>query len=70
MNQLLLWTGRIAGLVGLVAVGCAVLLRASGLWYVGSLQLGTLLQGGIAAMVLGTWAYAASIAERERAGRG
>ena len=71
MNQLLMWMGRIAGLVGLVAVGCAVMLRAAGAWHVGGLQLGTLLNAGIAAMVLGAWAYAASIAEREpRPGRG
>jgi hypothetical protein len=66
MIQLLLWIGRIAGLVGLGTAGCAVLLRATGVWYLGSIQLGTLLQAGVAAMVLGAWAYAASMAERER----
>ena len=63
MFRLLLWIGRIAGLVGLTAAGCAVLMRASGVWYAGSLSLGTLLNAGVAAMVLGTWAYAASLAE-------
>ena len=66
MIHLLKWTGRVAGLVGLGATACAVGLRATGTWYLGTLQLGTLLQGGIAAMVLGTWAYAASLAERDR----
>ncbi len=69
MNHLLIWVGRIAGLVGLLAVGCAVILRASGAWYLGGLQLGTLLNAGIAAMVLGTYAYAASLAERRRPDR-
>ena len=63
MIHLLKWIGRIAGLVGLGAVGCAVLLRATGSWYLGSIQLGTLLQAGMAATLLGAWAYAASIAE-------
>ncbi len=66
MNPLLIWIGRIAGLVGLVTVGCAVMLRAAGMWHLGGLQLGTLLNAGVAAMVLGTWAYAASIAEGKR----
>lgn len=69
MNDLLLWTGRVAGLVGSVAAVVAVLLRASGVWHVGALPVGTLLNGGVAAMVLGTLAYAASLAERQRAGR-
>ena len=69
MNHLLIWMGRVAGLVGLLVVGGAVMLRASGVWHLGGLQLGTLLNAGVAAMVLGTWAYAASLAERERAGR-
>ena len=64
MIGLLLWIGRIAGLVGLATAGCAVVMRASGLWYLGSLSLGTLLNAGVAAMVLGTWAYAASLAEK------
>lgn len=69
MNTLLIWIGRLAGLVGLAAVVCAVVLRATGSWHVGGLQIGTLLNGGIAALVLGAWAYAASIAERAHADR-
>jgi hypothetical protein len=66
MNYVLIWIGRIAGLLGMVAVGCAVIARATGVWYLGGLQLGTLMNAGIAAMVLGAWAYAASVAERKR----
>jgi hypothetical protein len=66
MNTLLIWIGRLAGLVGLAAIGCAVAVRASGAWYLAGMQLGTLMQAGVAAMVLGVWAYAASIAERDR----
>ncbi len=66
MINLLLWTGRIAGLLGIAAAAASVLLRASGVWHVGGLQLGTLLQAGIAALACGAWAYAAAIAERPR----
>jgi hypothetical protein len=66
MINLLLWIGRIAGLLGIAAAAAAVLLRASGVWHVGGLQLGTLLQAGIAALACGAWAYAAAVAERPR----
>jgi len=45
----------------------AVVLRAAGQWHLGSLQLGTLFQAGVAAMVLGGLAYAAAAAERKQA---
>jgi hypothetical protein len=35
------------------------------MWYLGGLQLGTLMNAGVAAMVLGIWAYVASLAERK-----
>jgi hypothetical protein len=69
MSQLLLWIGRLAGLVGVGASGCAVVLRASGSYHLGSLQLGTLLNAGVAAMVLGALAYVAAMAESGPAGR-
>ena len=69
MSPLLIWIGRLAGLVGVGATGCAVVLRASGAHYLGSLQLGTLLNAGIAAMVLGALAYAAAMAEFGGPGR-
>jgi hypothetical protein len=69
MNILLIWIGRLAGLLGLAAISCAVVLRAMGIWHFGSLQIGTLMNAGVAAMVLGAWAYSASIAERRGADR-
>jgi hypothetical protein len=69
MSQLLIWIGRLAGLVGVGTAVCAVLVRATGAYHLGSMQLGTLLNAGVAAMVLGALAYAAAIAEREVAGR-
>jgi len=37
-----------------------------GVFYIGTLQIGTLLQASIAAMVLGALAYAAAVAESHR----
>jgi hypothetical protein len=67
MNSLLMWTGRVAGLVGAITACVAVLMRAAGTWHLGSLQIGTVLQAGLTAMVLATLAYVAAMAER-RAG--
>ncbi|MEO7854829.1 MAG: hypothetical protein ABIR94_21660 [Rubrivivax sp.] len=67
MNPMLMWTGRVAGCVGAITACAAVLMRAAGMWHVGSLQIGTVLQAGLAAMVLATLAYVAAMAER-RAG--
>ena len=67
MINLLVWTGRVAGLVGVGTAAAAVVLRAAGQWHLGSLQLGTLFQAGVAAMVLGGLAYAAATAERKQA---
>jgi hypothetical protein len=64
MEMLLLWIGRVAGLVGtLVALG-AVVLRAQGLFTVGHFQTGTVLQAAIALMLIGCLGYIAAIGER------
>ena len=64
MNRLLIWIGRLAGLLGLAALACAVALRLASIWHVGGLQIGTLVNAGVAATVIGAWAYVASLAER------
>ena len=66
MIKLLMWIGRIAGLVGVGGAGTAVLLRTMGQWHLGNLQIGTLLQAGVAAMVLAALAYVAALAEGNR----
>jgi hypothetical protein len=70
MTGLLLWVGRLAGLVGVALAALSVVFRLTGSWHVGSYAVGTLLMGGIAAMVLGTLAYAAVAAERHHLGGG
>ena len=66
MSNLLILIGRVAGLLGVVLGAVAVVVRATGTFTVGTLQVGTLLQAAIASMVLGTLAYAAAVAERRR----
>lgn len=64
MNVVLLWIGRLAGLLGVVIFAAACLARAASVWRLGSFQVSAVLQGGLALMVLGALAYAAHIAER------
>lgn len=66
MENLLLWVGRLAGLVGVLVCAVAFVGRVSGTWILGGFQVGTLLQGGMAAMLLGCLAYIANLAERPR----
>jgi hypothetical protein len=64
MELLLLWIGRLAGLVGALATCVAFGARAAGVWHLGSVPIGSLLQAGIALTSLGALAYVAGIAER------
>ena len=66
MEKLLLWVGRLAGLAGVLVVLAAVLARGSGSYIVSGMQVGTLLQVGIATMVVACLAYLAYLAERPR----
>ena len=63
MENVLRWVGRIAGAMGLVLCAIAVVARAAGMFVLGSFQVGTLLQGGMAALLIGCLAYLAVIAE-------
>jgi hypothetical protein len=66
MGKLLLWVGRLAGLIGVVLCAGAFVGRLTGIWALGGFQIGTVLQAGIAGMVLGCLAYCAHLAERAR----
>lgn len=69
MNELLLWIGRAAGVGGVLLCGVAAVLRLSGHYWLGSFQVGTLLQAGIAAMVAGCLCFLVMLTERTKAGR-
>lgn len=64
MQKLLLWVGRIGGGVGVIVCAIAILMRMRGVYNFAGFQIGTLLLGGVAAMVLGCLGYVAAIAER------
>lgn len=62
--KLLLWIARLSGAIGALLSVVAVVCRASGLFWLGGMQAGTLLLAGIGAMTLGVLAYVALMAER------
>jgi hypothetical protein len=66
MVDLLLWIGRLAGLLGFVVCAAAIAARVTGNWYLYGVPIGSLLQVGMAAMILACLGYAASLAERAR----
>lgn len=51
MNAMLL-LGRLIGLVGVLACVAAMLLRLTGVYYLGPLGTGAVLQGGMAALLI------------------
>lgn len=53
MDKVLLWCGRLAGLLGFLLCLVSGAIRASGAFWIGSFQAGTVLQAGIAALVFG-----------------
>jgi ribosomal protein L27 len=64
MGNLLLWIGRLGGILGVLVSAGAVVARYRGTYNVGGFQVGTLLLAGIAAMVVGCLGYLAFMAER------
>ena len=68
MHGMLMWIGRLAGLLGVVLTGIAVAARLAGTYQLGSFQALTLLDAGTAAMVMGGLAYVAALAEQGRPG--
>ncbi|CDH47470.1 MAG: hypothetical protein IPL59_15780 [Candidatus Competibacteraceae bacterium] len=68
MEMLLLWIGRLAGLVGVVACLIAIGARLGGAFWIAGFQVGTLLQAGIAAMVLGCLAHLVVLTLRSAGG--
>ena len=66
METILLWIGRLSGLIGVLLCAIAVIWRISGSFSLGGFQVGTILQAGIAAVVVGCLGYSAAFAERSR----
>jgi len=66
VENLLLLAGRIAGVVGVLICVWAVVSRFTGGYYVGSFQTGTLLMGGMTAMLLACLCFLAVLIGRVR----
>jgi hypothetical protein len=66
MESLLLWIGRIAGVAGLILSGWATLSRVTGAYYAGGFQVGTLLLGGITAMLAACLLLLLALTQRSR----
>jgi hypothetical protein len=64
MQALLMWIGRLAGIVGVVVVGVAAIGRLDGVYRLGGFEVGTILQAGMAAILIGCLGYVAAVAER------
>ncbi len=69
METLLIWTARITGLAGVVFYVIAGAVRLSGAYWLGGFQVITLLQAGVASMVLGCFCLLMVLLERN-GGRG
>jgi hypothetical protein len=63
MKTVLLLVGRLSGLAGVILCAAAFVGRLTGTWMLGGFQVGTVLQAGMAAMLLGCLAYCAHLAE-------
>jgi hypothetical protein len=64
METLLIAIGRLAGLAGAVMCVVAGVARLTGAYWLGGFQLATLLQAGVAAMVLGCLCFLQALLER------
>lgn len=62
--DILLKLGRIAGVVGVLLCIAGAAIRLGGAYYIAGFQVGTLLQGGIAAMILGCLCFLAVLTHR------
>jgi len=52
MNVLLLWVARLAGIAGVLLCAWAVVNRIKGSYFAAGFQVGTLLQGGMTAILI------------------
>ena len=64
MEFLLLSLGRVAGIAGTLVCAIAGLARLAGAYWLGGFQVTTLLQAGVALMVLGCLCFLAVLLER------
>ena len=66
MESLLLWIGRIVGIAGLILSGWAAFSRVTGAYHAGGFQVGTLLLGGMAAVLAACFFLLLALTQRSR----
>jgi hypothetical protein len=66
MQGVLIWTARLAGIAGVLAMLLAVLVRLSGDYWLAGFQVGTILQAGMAVTLVGWLGYTAALVERTK----
>lgn len=64
MLVVLIWLARIAAVAGVLLIAVAVVARVSGLYTLGGFSSGTILLGGMAAVLLACLGYVTALAER------
>ena len=64
MLAVLIWLARIAAVAGVSLIAVAVVARVSGLYTLGGFSSGTILLGGMAAVLLACLGYVTALAER------
>jgi hypothetical protein len=68
MEKILLAIGGAAGALGVLMCAVAVIVRLGGGFWIGSMQSGSVLQGGIAAMTAGCLVYLFVLTRRIKPG--
>jgi hypothetical protein len=66
MESILLWIGRIAGVVGLILSGWAAAARLQGAYFAGGFQIGTLLLVAMTIMIIGCFCLLFALTMRPR----
>jgi len=64
--NIVLRLGQLSGIAGAMLCLLSVLLRLNGTFWLGSFQVGTLLQAGIAVMVFGCFCLLVALASRNQ----
>ena len=64
MNKLLIWVARLAGICGVALIVLAAFARLTGAYWLAGFQIGTLLQAGMAAALVGCLGYMAALVEQ------
>ena len=66
MEMVLVWLGRLAAVAGTVMLVASIAFRLSGRYFIGDLQIGTLLNVAMAGLVFACTCFLAVLTRRKR----